>query len=203
MPSPSSILSDEFVRRLKSLEQTRKEVESLCRRGELTRRATEQVYGAILLNTVTSFEELIESLFLGLLDGTLRPRTGVRPRMTFKSSVVAREVVLGGRSYVDWFPYTRFTEKRAGAFFTGGRPFTEPSDADKKFLENLMIIRNAIAHQSLHSRKQFEREIISGIALLPRERTPVGYLRSLLTPTQTRFEQLSAECARLAYQLCG
>jgi hypothetical protein len=204
LASRSSKLADDFVRGLSALERTRKEVEKLYSRGELTRRATEHIYGAVFLNTVTSFERLIEELFLGLLVGRLRARSNIRPRLTFKSSLVAREVVLGGKPYLDWFPY-EWTQKRAEAFFTGGRPFTFLSAGDKTFLEDLMTVRNAVAHQSRHASRKFEKRLISGTPLLPRERTPVGYLRSILrtAPVQTRYEQFAAECARVAYVLCG
>jgi hypothetical protein len=200
----SSTLADEFVRRLNSSERTRKEVEKLFSRDGLTLRATEHVYGALFLNTVTSFERLLEDLFLGLLDKRLLGKKTIRPRVIFKSALVTREVVTGGKAYLSWFPY-EWTEKRAEAFFTGGRPFTVLSAADKTFLQDLVTIRNAVAHQSSHALRKFEQRLIAGTPLLPRERTPVGYLRSIFrtAPVQTRYEQIAAECARVAYSLCG
>ena len=117
---------------------------------------------------------------------------------------MARDVVTGGKAYLSWFPYD-WTEKRAQAFFSGGRPFTLLNAADKVFLQDLVTIRNAVAHQSSHALRKFEKRLISGTPLLPRERTPVGYLRSILraAPVQTRYEQIAAECARVAYTLCG
>ena len=204
MASRSSTPADEFARRLSSSERTRKEVEKLFLRDELTLRATEHVYGAIFLSTVTSFERLLEDLFLGLLANRLRPRSNIRPRITFRSALVARDVVSGGKPYLSWFPY-EWTEKRAQAFFTGGRPFTFLNAADKTFLHDLITIRNAVAHQSSHAMRKFEKRLISGTPLLPRERTPVGYLRSILRtgPVQTRYEQIAGECARVVYRLCG
>jgi hypothetical protein len=105
---------------------------------------------------------------------------------------------------LSWFPY-EWTENRAQAFFAGGRPFTFLTNTDKTFLLDLMAIRNAVAHQGHHAIRKFEKRLISGTPLLPRERTPVGYLRSVLrtAPVQTRYEQIAAECARVAYKLCG
>ena len=76
----------------------------------------------------------MEELFVGLLTGGVTPGRNVHPRVTFRSAAIARDVMLGGKTYVDWLPY-HFTEKRAGAFFRGGQPFCSLDKDDKKSLE--------------------------------------------------------------------
>jgi hypothetical protein len=114
---------------------------------------------------------------------------------------VAREVIIGpNRSYVDWVPYRR-TVELATVFFKGGRPFSDLAQPHKDVLHKSHIIRNAIAHKSKHSLKEFERHIIGSSTLPPSECSPAGYLRGLLriSPSQTRFSNLLAQmllCAR-------
>jgi hypothetical protein len=57
-------------------------------------------------------------------------------------------------------------------------------------LEQVVAMRNAIAHASPHSLAVFRKEVTANLILLPRERTPAGFLMSLHAahPRQTRFE---------------
>ena len=145
----------------------------------------------------------MEDLFVGLLAGGINPGRNVQPRVTFNSHAVARGVMLGGRAYADWLPYNH-TEKRADAFFRGGRPFSNLDRADKRALERVILIRNAVAHQSRAARKKFLEDVVGTTPLLANERTPAGYLRSVfrLTPAQTRYEEIASTCAMLARKLC-
>ena len=79
-------------------------MERLANTGHIVRRDIEQVYSGLFINAMTSFENLIEELFVGILVGRIQPRTKtIVPRISFESNRIAREVVLGGRNYVDWF----------------------------------------------------------------------------------------------------
>jgi hypothetical protein len=160
-------------------------------------------YEGIFLRTVTSFEGLIEDLFVGLLAGGITPGKNVHPRVTFQSHAVARDVMLGGRAYVDWLPYN-FTHNRAEAFFRGAFPFCNLDKPDKKLLERLVLVRNAVAHQSRSARGKFEEEVIGTAPVLPIERTPAGFLRTVFrtAPDQTRYEEMASTCAILARKLC-
>lgn len=203
MPKPANALSDDFTARLKQFEQARSKLERLLLSGHVSRHDVGLFYEGIFLRTVTSFEGLIEDLFVGLLTGRILPGRNVHPRVAFNSPKVAREIMLGGRSYVDWLPY-HFTDQRAEAFFRGGRPFANLDKADRKVLERMLTIRHAVAHQSHAARKKFEHEVIGATPLLPREKTPAGFLRSVfrVTPPQTQYEDLAATCALLARKLC-
>ena len=175
----------------------------LVTRALVSQRDVELFYEGLLLKTVTSFEALLEELFLSLLTGSVEPVKRVHPRVTFRSAAVARSVVLGGRAYVNWLPYY-FTENRAKAFFRGGQPFTSLDKADKRSLEDLQTIRNAVAHQSLAAKDKFKREILAAVPLLPRERSPSGFLRSVFrtNPPQTRYEEIAANSSMISRKLC-
>ena len=113
-------------------------------------------------------------------------------------------MVFGGQNYVDWLPY-RHTEQRALAFFRNGSPFTHLNGQDKALIEQLLYVRNAIAHKSDHAKRMFDEKIISTLSLTPREKTPAGYLRSIFrtAPNQTRYEYLILEIAAVAQKLCN
>ena len=204
MARAASTLADSYISHLNGLNQTRRKVERLFNAGELVRRDIEQVYSGLYLDAVTSLENLIENLFIGLLVGSVAPtHSGINPRVTFKSPLIAREIVLGGRNYVDWLPFDH-TEKRSKAFFRNGAPFTNLEKADKGQMDRFLSVRHAIAHKSSHSQRVFEQRVIGSAPLTNREKTPAGFLRSVfrVAPVQTRYESLMDDMQIIARKLC-
>ena len=203
MPRPATSISDDFAARLRTFERARTKLERLLLGGHVARHDVNLFYEGILLRTVTSFETFMEELFVGLLTGGIAPGHNVLPRVTFRSAAVARDVLLGGRAYVDWLPY-HHTANRANAFFRGGQPFSNLDKAERKSLERMLTIRHAVAHQSRAALRKFEDEVIGTTPLLPMERTPAGFLRSIfrVMPPQTQYEDIAGTCALLARKLC-
>jgi hypothetical protein len=192
-------LPHNFVGHVRALEWTRAKVERLYNQGFLVRRDVELVYEGLYLDCVTSFESSIEYLFIQILTGHVTLRE-VTARVAFKSSMVARDVLLGGeKKYLDWLPYDK-AEKRAQAYFRGGFPFTKFTSTEKKTIEEMLIIRNAIAHESSYSYNRFQK-FVSGLPLTPREKTSAGFLRSHIDPTTTRFQFYVADMARMITSL--
>jgi hypothetical protein len=204
VPRPSHKLSEVYVSQLRRFDRARANVESLLLSGHVSPDDASLFYEGIFLRTVTTLEGLLEDLFVGLLAGSITPSRTVHARVTFRSHRVAREVMLSGRAYVDWLPY-HHTEKRAEAFFRGGLPFCNLDKNDKKQLDQIIVIRNAVAHQSRTALRKFENEVIGTTPLLPAERTPAGYLRSVFrtAPAQTRYEDIANTCATLARKVCN
>ena len=193
-----------FIGHLRYLDPTRLKMETLLGKGIIVRRDIEQIYNGLYLDAVCSFERFLEVLFIGLLVGRFNhPSSHVIPRVTFKSDMVARDVVVGGNRYVDWLPYDR-TEQRAKAFFRNGLPFTSFQSQDKQLIEQIFYIRNAIAHKSNYSKKIFERHVIGSISIAPRDRNPAGFLRTKfrISPVQTHYENLIVQMANIAIKLC-
>jgi hypothetical protein len=203
MPRPSTAISEDFTARLRAFERSRVKLERLLLSRHVTRHDVGLFYEGIFLRTVTSFEHLIEELFVGLLSGGISPGHNVRPRLAFRSALIAREVMLGGKPYADWLPYEH-TLKRARAFFRGGEPFSRIEGADIGSLNRILMIRHAVAHQSRAARRKFEDQVLGSMPLLPGERTPAGFLRSVFnaTPPQTQYEDIAGTCALLARKLC-
>lgn len=203
-PKTASYFLNNYIGRLNSLERTRLKMEQLLIDGCIVRRDIEQVYEGMFISSITLFENWLEKLFIGLLVGRVQLKSSVVPRVTFRSDKVARDVIFGGQNYVDWFPY-RYTEKRAEAFFRNGLPFKCLMSPDKKVLENILYIRNAIAHKSSYAVSTFKDEVIGNTPLRPQEQTPAGFLRSRfrITPTQTRYENIVTEIVSIARKLCS
>lgn len=206
MGKSSSTLAEDFARKARTLEATRRNIESLRTRDLLSRRALLHAYEGLFLNIHVAFEGLIEDLFVGLLisnGGLTSSRSDIGPRVVIRSHAVARELVLGpGRGYADWLPYER-TLERAKLFFRGGRPFTDVTDGDRQQLKKSSAIRNAIAHRSRHSLKKFEKVAIGSTPLPSGERRPAGFLsgRFRVSPSQTRYEDLVSQMLMIAHKL--
>jgi len=190
----------DLERRLRALESTRGKLETLHTRQMIARRDLERVYDGLYISAVTSFEDFFEARFYQVMLQPAARRPEVVPRTEFKSSAVLREFVLGGRNFVNWLPFER-TEQRAKVYLRGGMPFTVVDAGDKRRMKNWMIVRNAIAHTSREAKRRFEREILAGVPLPPRERTPAGYLRSQPRPSASRFQTIVLEMLGIAAKL--
>lgn len=123
--------------------------------------------------------------------------------MKAASNVALMEILLQHNKYLNWLPFDR-VEERARLYLKDGRPFTRISSGDKAMITTITIIRNAIAHKSPHALVEFERKVMGVKTLLPRERTPGGYLRSSAsaTPPVNQFEVYIGELGRIASSLC-
>ena len=205
MPRTTMSLSSEFSGHLRSLEMTRTKMERLLAADDIVTRDINQVYVGLYLEAITSFERLIENLFIGLLSGRLTANsTAVMPLISFRNRQVVRAIVYSGRDYVDWLPYNR-TEQLAERFFRQGTPFTSLNSRDKDEIRTCVYIRNAIAHKSRHSTRMFEQHVLRNQRLMSREKTPAGYLRSIFraAPSQRRYQHFVLTMATIATKLCS
>lgn len=203
MRRQSKKLSIAFSRRARELNVIRRKMEDLLRQSKLNVMDVEEVYAGIFLDIFTEFEALIEKLFLGLLSKELYSVSGViSPKIRIKPNSMLREVVFSGRAYLDWLPYGKYTTARAGMYFTNGEPFTLLSNSQRGKLDCYGLIRNALAHKSDSATRNFEN-FISGLPLLPREKTPMGYLRSVPRGAETQYEIAVIELEMMANTLCA
>ena len=195
-PRPASVVSDEVFQRARVLAGY---VSRLERIG-VSERDLAKVYAGAYMDYVTFLERSVERLFLGLLMGRL-----VHPRattlVTVKSDVVARKLVRGDRTYVDWFPFD-LTIKRANAFLSSGEPFAGVSNSDKRTFKQTGLLRNALAHQSTHALKQFRRELVDGRNLPASQHMPSQYLRGQHNTTQSRLVFHMAQASACVQRIC-
>jgi hypothetical protein len=122
--------------------------------------------------------------------------------MSFPTTAVADEVVFAGQRYIDWVPYFKTTD-RAKIYFKDGKPFSTLTKFQDTMLTELHQVRNALAHRSDHSLDVFTRKVVGSTPLLPHERKPAGFLRSVLVvnPRQTRLQNYLFEMLSIARDL--
>ena len=190
--------------KLKGIESTRLKVESLFREDAIVKRDLGVAYSGLVINAVTSFENYLEKLFFLIMSGKSSFHKDVRPiarSITKLSKKDIRSLVVGENRYINWLPYD-LTEKRSLAYLVEGNPFRKLKGQDKVSLTKIAKIRNVIAHSSPFSEESFQK-LISDATLPPRERTPIGYLRSVYrtSPTMIQFQSLTGEIIRMSNKL--
>jgi hypothetical protein len=204
----ATVLAERLGREARSLELYVARVERLLRTGRVPQIDLDRAYVAGYVLFHASVERTIEQLFVGLLTGELTvTQPGVTPVVVFSDQSTAFRIVLGERKYVDWLPFGRYTKPRAQAFLTDGKPFTSLQTADSQFLERMSLLRNALAHRSAHSLKQFDQAFIQSppvpVALPPSQRKPIGYLRGQHAVNQSRLSYQLAEGVAIVRRLCA
>jgi hypothetical protein len=197
-------LHEDFEIRLISIEATRSKMEELFFNHSIEVSDIEHVYAGLFMELFTDFEALIENLFFGLLQGSLFSRAyPIIKKLNISPISEIEKIVFGGKSYVNWLPYNEHILPRAKLYFENGEPFSRISAIEIKRITEYHAIRNSISHKSDNSMKKFKL-IIEGLTLLPREKSPTGYLRSKPTVNgQTQFEIATLELKAIAIALCS
>jgi hypothetical protein len=191
---------NDLEKRLRGLGATRTKVELLHAKSLVSRRDVERLYEGLYISAMTSFEDFFEALFFEIMLKPTMRGSSIVPRAEFRSAKVLRDFVLGGQRYVKWLPF-KWTEERAAIYLRGGEPFQRVGMSDKQLMADWTVVRNAIAHTGREARRRFERNILAGVPLPPRERTPAGYLRSEPRAGTTRFENITREMVIVAAKL--
>ncbi|MGB5596975.1 MAG: hypothetical protein WBM62_23500 [Crocosphaera sp.] len=203
MPKKAYILFDDFRSKVRKRELTRAKIENLLINNSLDESDVLTVYDGLFLGLFTDFEQLLEELFWGLLQGKItidkRRIDGIRKVKISPQSEI-NSVILGGQKYLDWLPYEK-TIERAKIFFYDGIPFNNLDNDQKNNLRYYHRIRNAIAHKSPKAQADFDR-IIQNSRLPPSQRTPAGYLRSKPRGQETQYEIAAGQLIQIASILC-
>ena len=192
-----------FRVKLKSIEYTRIRIEGLYARNDIVMRDVSILYEGLFLRLITSFEAFLEELFFKILLGKSDyPTRYVKPRINFRSANILRDVLMQNQNYLEWLPYNK-TLTRANSFLRGGRPFTCLTDSQKSKIKEAIRVRNCVAHSSEFSRSIFKKKVIINLILSPKERTPAGFLRSLvrINPPLCRFQLYISNLSRMSYDL--
>jgi len=205
MSKPASLLSAKFTASLNRYDRLRKKAEFLFLESRLNKFEVENIYAVLYVQSVALFESTLEEIFIGLVSGEFKTKiTKVNPKIHIKHPNLARKVLYGVSPYFNWFPYDRNTEKISEIYFEdNANPFAL-IDGDKKLLEKIIYIRNAIAHNSRHARLTFTRKVTADKLLPLREkREPASFLRSIHTVNQTRYEYYTIEMRRIISNICS
>jgi hypothetical protein len=169
--------------------------------GNLRDRDVEQAFQGAYLEFYVLLEEQLEYLFYGLLMGRLLIR-GTKPKVTVKSEITAKQLVLGGRPYADWLPL-HHTIGRAEVFFHAGAPFGRWDGGHRSTFSEMKFIRDAIAHSGSHAAARFRHNVIQSRPIPVRERRPGSYLAGVHSGQQTRLDEVVARASRAFAILCA
>lgn len=180
-------LTAQLQTRYRMLECTRLRIEKLYQENSIIARDLKSLYSGLFINIVTEFEGFLEDQFIPYLSGC---STSAKPRVKIQPKSVAYDILRGERSYVDWLPY-RYLTKRADRFFEDGHAFSNLDRDEKRILDKISIIRNAIAHNSAHANELFKKEILVDVHLRPKEKNPIEYLRKSFQQNIVYFQYYS------------
>jgi hypothetical protein len=203
MAYSASRVANEIASRRNGLVLFLNRMESLHVRGYLSKRDVERAYRGAFLEFCSHVENMIEKLFVGMLVGRYEHRDPqICALVNIRSDVVARHILYGGRRYVDWLPFDH-TEERAKAFLARGRPFSDLNSDDKGHLKGIVVLRNALAHDSGHALRQFRKQMVNPNILPPAQQRPDGYLRGQYAVGSSRFQYMTARTQRVFQSLCN
>ena len=147
----------------------------------ITKKRLEAIAELVFLRGVLAWEIFLEESFVLYLLGRTPPRGRTPKRFTFPPSKELAEewVIPEGRPYAAWDAVAVST--RAERFFRNGRPFTAALRGSQSVLDEMRIIRNAIAHKSKSARLKFENLVRTRLGTLP-PMTSVGRFLEVTIP---------------------
>lgn len=164
------------------------------------------VFESSLLAALGSFEGCLETLLERFVCGTPSSRPSVHsPLITVRSKSDFRVVLLRGKNYINYAPYSECI-KHARHFLRDGRPFTDPSvvsAGDQDTLRELQLTRNAIAHKTDDAMKKFRKNVPAAQSIPSHLRSPGRFLRTTYrsSPRQTHIEHYAGVLMRVPSQL--
>jgi len=205
MSKPVVSPSTKYSKSLSRYDRLRKKSETLFNESRVNKSEIENIYAVLFVQSVALFESTLEEIFIGLVTGKLKSATAkINPKISIRHADSARKVLYGVAPYFNWLPYERNTEKISKVYFEDtANPFTF-KHTDKKLLETIGLIRNAIAHNSQHSLSYFKTKVTADKRLPPREKKiPASFLRSPHIGSQTRYEYYSIELRRMLNSICA
>jgi hypothetical protein len=201
-PRHAKQIAESLRRSAKSSQGYLDRLEKLHRNKELSQRDVTRAYEGAFLAYYTGLERHLEQLFMGVLMSRVVVSGRPARSLVTASEVTARRIVAGDRPYADWLPI-RHTTNRARKLLSEGRPFDRLSKVDSRVLEQMRVVRNAVAHQSSHANRRFQMEFIDGNGIPPLQRTPAGYLRGQHAAGQTRLAYFMAQGVDAMDRLCA
>ncbi len=204
MPKSAEALFLALQKRFIKLDRTSARVAALHAKKNISGFDVEQIYSGVYLDAFVSFERFIEDIFLGYVSGGLTsPSRTVKLLITITPPSKAEQVILAGKSYVDWIPFDQHTKKRAETYFKNGVPFSNLERSEMDLIVRLHQIRNALAHRSAHSMDVFNRLVVGNLAIAPRDKRPGRFLLTIFRahPKQTRLQNYLFEMLVIARKL--
>jgi hypothetical protein len=144
-------------------------------RPQITPRRRDLLVELAFLRAVSGWEIFLEESFLLYLLGHQPPRGRSPRRYGFPPDrAAAHEWCADGKDYAKWSPAE--VKKRANRWFKDGKPFTPALQGQQSRLDQLITIRNAIAHDSASAKSKFENIVRNELQTLPPGTTVGNFL---------------------------
>jgi hypothetical protein len=147
-------------------------------RAQITTQRRDLLIEIAFLRAFTGWEIFLEETFLLYLLGHHPPK-GLPPRRYGfpQDKNAASEWCSDGKEYAKW--NSADVRRRANRWFKDGKPFTPALQSQQSRLDQLVTIRNAIAHESSAARTKFEGLVRIELQALPPGITVGGFLLTL------------------------
>ena len=150
----------------------------------------ELVYASSFLSICCQWEGFLESALLEVVCGAPSHKPRRKRLATFKGKKHFREVLLyPGKEYIG-LESLRKTIALTELYVPDGMPFSEVSEVNQTYLQQAVLVRNAIAHQTDVAIRKFRANVPGVSSLSKQKRTPGAFLRHQFRhgPNQTRFD---------------
>lgn len=143
----------------------------------ISRKRRDYLTELAFLHAFQAWEVFIEESFILYLWGRRAPRGRAPRRYAFPPDrrTAAEWVIPEGREYAQW-THAQYVRERAERFFKEGRPFSPVLMGNQNLLNEIRVIRNAIAHKSQSVRDKFETVVRAKLGTLPANLTVGGFL---------------------------
>ncbi len=143
--------------------------------GQITPSRRDTLTEMAFLRALTSWEIFLEETFLLYLLGHRPPKGPPPRRYGFPPTPdAAMEWCTEGRPFARW--NVSDVTRRANRWFKDGRPYTQVLRGHQSRLDQLVIIRNAIAHKSSSAKAKFETLVRTEVGALPANVTVGNFL---------------------------
>jgi hypothetical protein len=147
-------------------------------RAQITTQRRDLLTEIAFLRAFTGWEIFLEETFILYLLGHRPPKGPVPRRYGFpQDKNAASEWCSDGKDYTKW--NVADVRRRANRWFKDGKPFTPALFSQQNRLDQLITIRNAIAHGSTAARSKFENVVRLELQALPPDLTVGSFLVTL------------------------
>jgi hypothetical protein len=151
-------------------------------------RDAEEMVSHCLLKLALAWEAFVEEAFLKYMCGApsaaARRPTLINAHQT--STAAAYTTLLGSNRYLSWSRLE--LDQRAKQHFAGGVPFSPTAAAAATTLDELVAVRNRIAHRSEYAKEKFRTVVRDQLSYFPRGMTPGRFLMIRTPSGKTTFE---------------
>ncbi len=137
------------------------------------------------LRIFLAWEDFLEETFIRYMCGA-RSASGYAPVLVAQYSSIdrARRVIQGSRPYADW-AHPKLVIERAELYFHDGEPYRSALRAGMVGLNEMLTIRNRIAHRSPHATAQFRELVLHELGHNPQGMGPGRFLLTMVPLAQS------------------